>query len=663
MRRLLNYNAKRGLKSLCVANRGEIVTRVASTAREMGIKTTTLYTEPDSDLLSSKIGSMNLSLGKESSGYIDIEKVIKTAKDAGCDSIHPGYGFLSENAHFAQRVREEGLIFVGPPQNAIEAMGAKDKSKEIMENAGVPCVPGYHGSNQDVEFLAEKANEITYPVLIKAVLGGGGKGMRIVHDPKDFINQLQNAKSEAKSAFGDDNVLIEKYIQTPRHIEVQVFADRHGNVLALGERDCSVQRRHQKVLEESPAPGLDRETRLQLWEKARAAGRAVGYEGAGTVEFIFDNDTGEFYFMEMNTRLQVEHPVTEAVTNVDLVEWQLLVAAGYPLPIRQEDITLDGHAFEARIYCEDPFQNFLPSSGQIVHLKEPIGTRLDFTFQQNDTVSSLYDPMIGKLIVKGKNRQEALGKMMTALKELEIVGPVTNIEFIKRICDNPDFSGENPEALETGFIPKHQELFEDIETPIEVYAQAAMAQFLADSADTNAFGHQSGWNSSGVTKTIEFKDTIITITAQNDGYLINVNNQPLKVIKASLEDKLFIKFQHCQLQNSVVIQPEETHVFHDGVHYTLSKPQPKWLTKALGDVEAKNSVNAPMPCTISKVSVQVGDKVSKDQELVVILSMKMETTIRSPVDGVVKRIAHDVGELVKQGTPLVEFEETEYCRG
>lgn len=669
------YSTIRPLRSLCVANRGEIVERVESSASKLGIKTTTLYTEPDRDLPSATSGPINLSLGKSPSGYIDIEKVISVAKAAGCDSIHPGYGFLSENAQFAKRVREEGMTFVGPPQDAIESMGAKDKSKEIMEAAGVPTVPGYHGSNQDIEFLAQEAARIEYPVLIKAVLGGGGKGMRIAYNESEFRDQLLSAKSEAKAAFGDDNVLIEKYITTPRHIEVQVFADKFGNTAALGERDCSVQRRHQKVLEESPAPGLEPSIREDLWDKARAAAKAVGYEGAGTVEFIFDNDTNEFFFMEMNTRLQVEHPVSEMVTNTDLVEWQLLVAAGFPLPKSQEEIEIDGHAIEARIYCEDPFKQFLPSSGEIVHLQEPVtgSPRLDFTFKEKNNVSSLYDPMVGKLIIKGRTRDEALRKMYTALKELEIVGPVTNIEFIKNIVNHENFSGENPPGLETGFIPKNEgELFATRkEVPREVLIQAAVANLLKSQPSNqvnNAFSDPTS-NWSTVWRTVTLKD------GSNDDLApvqVNLGQVGPKSFQASVEGspeitnvsaeyindkKLHVSFEHGQFVNSVVVQLDSVHVFHDGVHYDLNKPEPEWLTKALGYKEVENSVIAPMPCTIAKVAVQPGDTVKKDQELVTILSMKMETIVRSPGDGIVKRVAYGEGELVKQGAVLVEFED------
>lgn len=673
------------LRSLYIANRGEIVHRINSTASRMGIDTTTVYTTPDSLLPSASSAFNNLSLGDATSGYIDIDRVVSTAKNAGCDSIHPGYGFLSENATFAKKVREAGLIFVGPPQHAIESMGAKSTSKEIMINAGVPVVPGYHGSNQDAAFLAEQAEKIGFPVLIKAILGGGGKGMRIVNSAADFPSALESAKSEARSSFGDENVLVEKYIKTPRHIEVQVFADKHGNVVALGERDCSVQRRHQKVLEESPAPGLDEGIRQQLWEKARLAAKAVGYEGAGTVEFIFDNDSGDFYFMEMNTRLQVEHPVTETVTNTDLVEWQLLVAAGFPLPKTQEQIEIKGHAIEARIYCEDAFKDFLPSSGKIVHLQAPTTgePRLDFTFKQGNTVSSLYDPMIGKLIVRGENRTEALRNMRRSLQELEIVGPVTNVEFVKRVVEHEAFGGESPVGLETGFIPKNKATLMSAERiPDQVYAQAALAQIVGKANPTDAFSRFSGfansWSYSQV-RHFEFgsqeegKDAkpvvVKTLQSGPHSYQVIVNDgTPLTVHEAYFEEvpnttnrKLHIRFDDSQFVNTVVPTTaidNAVHVFHRGTHYTIPYPQPTWLKTALGVKETKNSVVAPMPCKVVRVHAnsEPGKEVQKDDELLVIESMKMETVIRAPQSGKIKRVAHKAGDIVKQGTLLVEFE-------
>lgn len=667
------------IRNVCVANRGEIVHRVARTAQKLGIKATSVYTGPDKDLPSSTSAPVNLNLGPNTSGYIDIKRVVNVAKSSGCDAIHPGYGFLSENAQFADAVKKAGLIFIGPPVSAIEAMGAKDRSKEIMEEAKVPVVPGYHGSNQDAEFLSKKADEIGYPVLIKAVLGGGGKGMRIAENPGEFQSQLKASQNEAQAAFGDSRVLLEKYITCPRHVEVQVFADKYGNAIALGERDCSVQRRHQKVLEESPAPGLAEDTRRKIWEAACNAAKAVKYEGAGTVEFIFDNDTGLFYFMEMNTRLQVEHPVTEMVTGLDLVEWQLRIASGERLPIiDQESVKMTGHAFEARIYCEDAFQNFLPSSGKIVHMKLPTSgnPRTDFTFKEGSEISALYDPMVGKLIVHGANRSEALAKMELALEELEIAGPTTNIEFLKRIVAHKDFGSEDPQHLETGFIPKHQELFEQKDIPDKIYAQAAVG-VMAHSSQAllasnpfnqfsgNAFQTRSIELSAGTTPGSEGKP--VKVDVQQTGlntYSVMVNgNGPYLVSGAFLDPytkELRIEFENdVQYVNSFVIDGESIHLFNNGKHYAMTQPTAAWLVKALGKVEAKNSVVAPMPCTVAKNHVQAGDKVTKDQPLVVILSMKMETTIRSPRDGIIKSVTHYEGDIVKQGTALIEFEDEE----
>lgn len=387
--------AAKPLRSILIANRGEIALRVHRTASQHGIRVSTVYTHPDRNAPHALVTPFSYTLADGAPGrYLDIETIIQTAKEAGAEGIHPGYGFLSENSTFARRCEEEGIVFIGPPASAIEDMGDKSRSKEIMSAAGVPVIPGYHGAEQSDSVLLEEARRVGYPVLIKAVKGGGGKGMRIVRKEEDFIEQLNSARTEAKNSFGNSDVLIERYITTPRHIEVQVFADAHGNCVALGERDCSVQRRHQKILEESPAPNLDPVIRKDIWKKACDAALAVGYRGAGTVEFIFDNDTGEFFFMEMNTRLQVEHPVTEMVTGTDLVHWQLLVASGLPLPMTQEEIERAmegrGHAIEARIYAENPDMGFMPDSGDLVHLRTPKQTetvRIDAGFRQGDVIS------------------------------------------------------------------------------------------------------------------------------------------------------------------------------------------------------------------------------------------------------------------------------------
>ncbi|KAF2003965.1 hypothetical protein P154DRAFT_412791, partial [Amniculicola lignicola CBS 123094] len=476
------------LTAVLIANRGEIALRVNRTASAYGIRTTTLYTDPDAHSQHALSSAHAVNLG-DPSAYLDGDRIIAIAKEQGCQGIHPGYGFLSENPVFARKCTDAGLTFIGPPWQAIEAMGSKSKSKDIMIAAGVPCIPGYHGSNQDPAYLKEEAAKIGYPVLLKAVKGGGGKGMRIVNKPDEFLDQLASAKSEAMNSFGDDVMLVEKYITTPRHIEVQVFADKHGNCVALGERDCSIQRRHQKILEESPAPHLEEHIRQDIWEKARAAALAVKYEGAGTVEFIFDNDSGEFFFMEMNTRLQVEHPVTEMVTGEDLVRWQLIVAEGGRLPLTQAEIeqriSERGAAIEARIYAENPDMNFIPDSGLLLHLRTPKPTstvRIDAGFVAGDEVSSHYDPMIAKLIVQGPTREEAIQKLRAALEEYEVAGPITNIEFLKKMCVSPDFIAGN---VETGYIQKHHdELFTHEPPTPEIYAQAALGLALKEMAST-----------------------------------------------------------------------------------------------------------------------------------------------------------------------------------
>lgn len=462
MRLNLNFLSKRynGTKAyplfdkILIANRGEIACRVMRTAKKLGIQTVSVYSEADKDSLAVMMADEAYCIGPASSSksYLNVDKILEVAHLTKAQAIHPGYGFLSENSSFADRVAKEGLEFIGPPSSAIVAMGSKSASKDIMIAAGVPVVPGYHGSNQDSTFLHKQASNMGYPVLIKAVKGGGGKGMRIVHTSEEFQEMLQSSRREATKHFSDDVVLIEKYITRPRHVEVQVFADKSGNAVYLFERDCSVQRRHQKILEEAPGPLISEELRKSLGEKAVAAAKAVGYVGAGTVEFILDKDTEQFYFMEMNTRLQVEHPITEMVTGTDLVDWQLRVAAGNRLPLLQHELKLKGHSFEARIYAENPSNDFLPDSGKLVHLRMPAeskSVRIETGVREGDLVSIHYDPMISKLVVWGETRTEALRVLRKALGEFEVVGPQTNIEFLKALASHPSFIEGD---VDTGFI-------------------------------------------------------------------------------------------------------------------------------------------------------------------------------------------------------------------
>ncbi|KAK1816829.1 hypothetical protein LTR12_008771 [Friedmanniomyces endolithicus] len=689
------------LHSILIANRGEIALRVARTASAQGIRTTTLYTDPDSRSQHALSSPFALNLGSTDQ-YLNGARIISLAQEHNCEAIHPGYGFLSENAGFAKSCEEAGVKFIGPPWKAIEAMGDKARSKEIMSKAGVPCIPGYHGGNQDPAYLAQQAEEIGYPVLLKAVKGGGGKGMRIVHHPSDFTQQLASAKSEARSSFADDVMLVEKYILTPRHIEVQVFADAHGNCLALGERDCSIQRRHQKILEESPAPNLAEAIRQDLWEKARQAALAVGYQGAGTVEFIFDNETGEFFFMEMNTRLQVEHPVTEMVTGLDLVAWQFLVAEGRPLPLTQSEviarIAARGHAIEARIYAEDPTRDFAPSTGTLLHLRTPPVSetvRIDAGFVQGDEVSAFYDPMIAKLIVSAPTRAQALGKMGAALEGYEVVGPVTNIEFLKRVCASPAFGrGE----VETGYIAKfREELFGRREVEEGVWVQGAIGLWEAELSSPTGGGSggmvsRFGFGGEGtIPQAREFRlaevisDPLEPTPTPRIVRLLKTGPQTYDVSVGEQQSErsytvttsynptthsLRTFFPQTRLDSTLILThpttpsstpTTELHLFTHGSHTTLTLLPPPWVSKTLSTTQdSSNTVLAPMPCKILRVEVEVGDVVTKGQVLVVVESMKMEMSVRSPREGGrVKKVVRGVGEVCGVGGVLVEFEEVD----
>ena len=485
----------RTFAKLLIANRGEIACRVIRTARRMGIATLAVYSEADRDAPHVRLADEARLIGPPAAreSYLSIERIIAAAKASGAEAIHPGYGFLSENEDFAEACVQAGIAFVGPTAEAIRAMGDKSAAKSLMEKADVPLVPGYHGENQDAAFLAAQAARIGYPVLIKAAAGGGGKGMRIVRNAEEFAAALASCKREAQSAFGDERVLVERYLDRPRHIEVQVFGDTHGNIVYLFERDCSVQRRHQKVLEEAPAPGMSDARRREMGNAAVSAARAIAYTGAGTVEFIAEQD-GRFYFMEMNTRLQVEHPVTEMITGLDLVEWQLRVAAGEPLPLRQRDLAIRGHALEARIYAEDPARNFLPSTGRLAHLAFPPASeavRIDAGVEEGGLVTPHYDPMLAKLITWGENRGAALDRMATALAATRIAGVATNVAFLGRVVASRAFRAAE---LDTGLIERNRaELFPSpVSAPDEVLAAAVLAELLAEAESARSRASASG---------------------------------------------------------------------------------------------------------------------------------------------------------------------------
>ncbi|KAK4102877.1 hypothetical protein N658DRAFT_494942 [Parathielavia hyrcaniae] len=648
------------IKSLLIANRGEIALRIARTAAAMGIRTTTLYTDVDAASQHAKCAPHSIALGAAAAGgYLDGARIVQLARQHGIQALHPGYGFLSENAAFARACEDAGIVFVGPPAQAMADMGDKARSKEIMTAAGVPCVPGYHGPEQAPEQLRARArDEVGYPVLLKSVKGGGGKGMRIVRTDDEFEAQLRSARAEARASFGDGGevMLVERYVVRPRHVEVQVFADRYGNCVALGERDCSVQRRHQKILEESPAPLLDDATRHDLWDKARTAALAVGYVGAGTVEFILDKDTGEFYFMEMNTRLQVEHPVSEMVTGTDLVEWQFRVAAGERLPLTQDEIEARilerGAAIEARIYAENPEKGFFPDSGKLVHLATPktsANVRIDAGFVEGDTVSEAYDGMISKLIVRGRDRETAILKLELALREYEVVGLSTNIEFLKRLCRSQAFIDGD---VETGFIEQwRDELFQPRPVSDEVFAQAALGLLssqIQSSVTAGPHGATLGFGEVGLHNQRRFafrvrKDAaaddsepeIVQVEVAQQGnalYSVSIsrnNTQTPMVfenvvcqpsIATSFKTKLTSFFPMARVESTLAQDPaarEKLTVFQLGEKTELMLVPPGWYDKALGLKEVVGSVVAPMPCKILRNEVAEGQEVDKGTPLVV----------------------------------------------
>ncbi|HCY63190.1 MAG TPA: 3-methylcrotonyl-CoA carboxylase [Oxalobacteraceae bacterium] len=662
---------------ILIANRGEIACRVAATARHMGIQTVAVYSEADALAKHVAVCDEAVLLGpapaKES--YLRADKIIEAALATGAQAIHPGYGFLSENEEFAEACAKAGLVFIGPPASAIHAMGSKSEAKALMEKASVPLVPGYHGENQDAELLQNQADAIGYPVLLKASAGGGGKGMRVVEHSAQFKAALESCKREAINSFGDDRVLVEKYLTRPRHIEIQVFADTHGNCIYLFERDCSVQRRHQKVLEEAPAPGMTPERRAAMGEAAVAAAKAVGYVGAGTVEFIANQD-GSFYFMEMNTRLQVEHPVTEMITGQDLVEWQLRVAAGEPLPLSQAQLQLSGHALEARIYAESPENNFLPSIGTLQHLRTPAavsfelggtaampaGVRIDSGVRPGDAISPFYDPMIAKLIVWGRDRAEALARMSDALAHYQVVGLNTNVAFLKRLVESAPFAGAD---LDTGLIERHRDaLFPPpAAAGVVELALATVALLSSEASDAAAssdpWALQTGWRMNlALQRSFDFGDLDNTVSIaasyRPNGWLLNHagGDFPVELITREKNDYT-IRIAGKLVTGTVVIEGESVHVFTPGRHITLSYADP--LAHAGQGEEEGGRLTAPMPGKIVAILVKKDDQVEKGAPLLIMEAMKMEHTISAPREGTVEELLYAVGDQVQEGAQLLAF--------
>jgi 3-methylcrotonyl-CoA carboxylase alpha subunit len=663
-------------KTILIANRGEIACRVIKTARRLGVRTIAVYSEADAGALHVALADEAYLIGPApaAESYLCIGAILDAARASEAEAVHPGYGFLSESAKFAAAVAAAELTFVGPPVEAIRAMGSKSEAKTLMEKAGVPLVPGYHGAAQQPKRLARAASEIGFPVLIKASAGGGGKGMRVVESEAEFAAALDSAKREAMSAFGDDRVLLEKYLTRPRHVEVQVFCDTEGRAVQLFERDCSLQRRHQKVVEEAPAPGITAVRRAEMGEVALAAAKAIGYVGAGTVEFIAEGDA--FYFMEMNTRIQVEHPVTEMITGLDLVEWQLRVAAGEPLPMEQNSLALSGHAFEARIYAEDPERDFLPATGRLLHLRLPAAdahVRVDSGVIEGDIITPHYDPMIAKLVVWDHSRDDALRRLNNALADTEIAGVTTNLAFLSAVARHPDFAAGN---VDTGFIARHRDAFLASTTPVsdEVLAIACLAEILhrgeeakdlaAHSSDPfSPWNQNSGWRlNTGTHSEMAFLDGDREVSAilryRPSGYQLELPGGTLQATcEAGADGEVLVVLDGMRQSARVVRHGKElTVITRDGSHH-LKLRDPLDLGGA--DVDFDRRVVAPMPGRVVKLLVGAGDKVKRGAPLILLEAMKMEHTLAAPSDGTVKDVFYAVGDLVEDGAELFDFEAKE----
>jgi 3-methylcrotonyl-CoA carboxylase alpha subunit len=652
-----------------IANRGEIACRVIRTARRLGIATVAVYSEADRDALHVALADEAWPIGPPEArrSYLNIGAILEAARASGAEAVHPGYGFLSEVAEFAEACAAEEIVFIGPPPSAIRSMGSKAEAKALMERHEVPLVPGYHGEDQDPLRLFEEAERIGFPVLIKASAGGGGRGMRVVGGAAEFAAALEGAKREAAAAFGDDRMLLEKYLLQPRHIEVQVFADRHGNTLHLFERDCSIQRRHQKIVEEAPAPGLNAARRRALGRIAVAAAKAVGYVGAGTVEFVAA--AGAFYFIEMNTRLQVEHPVTEAVTGLDLVEWQFRVAAGEALPVCQDDILLRGHAFEVRLYAEDPQREFLPQTGTLhrLRLPQPELARVDSGVRQGDAVSPFYDPMIAKIIVWGEDRGAALARLRRALAETAVLGVATNRDFLARLAAHPEFAAA---ALDTGFIERHHAslLPSQAGAPAAALAAAALSRLLAREAAAklaaaaagepfSPWARVDGWRLNGrANQNIRFRDGMeernVRVTAHAGAWMLQIGAaEILAKGERDAESGLRIALDGVRRPITVLDHERETVVVLGVESWRFTELDP--LAAAAGDDPTAGRLTAPMPGRVTQLMVGPGSVVHRGQPLMIIEAMKMEHTMAAPADGIVEAVRCAVGEQVEEGAELI----------
>ncbi|EEH15266.1 acetyl-CoA carboxylase alpha chain / propionyl-CoA carboxylase alpha chain [Brucella ceti str. Cudo] len=651
-------------QKILIANRGEIACRVIRTARKLGIATVAIYSDADARALHVEMADEAVRVGPAASAqsYLNVDAIIKAAKETGAEAIHPGYGFLSENPAFVDAVEEAGLIFIGPSAKAIRAMGLKDAAKALMEKAGVPVVPGYHGDNQDGAFLKSEADRITYPVLIKARAGGGGKGMRRVDSAADFAAALESARREAEASFGDGAVLVEKYMAKPRHIEVQVFGDNHGNAVHLFERDCSLQRRHQKVIEEAPAPGMTEEMRAAMGEAAVKAALTIGYSGAGTVEFIADVSEGlrpdRFFFMEMNTRLQVEHPVTEAITGLDLVEWQLRVASGEALPKRQDELSINGWAFEARLYAEDPARDFLPATGKLALFVPPENARVDSGVRTGDTITPFYDPMIAKIITHGATRDEALNRLDAALNKTRIAGLVTNRQFLSALCNLEAFRTGD---VDTGLIGRETAALFHRCTALRTsplrWPHLAHSIFWMRQKKSDPWSGLRGfrlWGEASRSVLIEHhgERRTVSFTARGDRHFgfafgtMDIRAHKNGLVRFAIDGRVS-EASVSRIGHDVTVQIEG----HDTIfHHVLA-------TGAEEDASSESRILSPMPGLVRLVSVVEGASVAKGDPLVTMEAMKMELSLTAPRDGKVASVTVAAGDQVNEGALLVELEE------
>jgi 3-methylcrotonyl-CoA carboxylase alpha subunit len=655
---------------ILIANRGEIACRVIKTARRMGVATVAVYSDADRDALHVRLADEAIHIGAAPAreSYLLGERILEAALATHADAIHPGYGFLSENAGFARDCAEQGVVFIGPPTGAIEAMGSKSAAKRIMAEAGVPLVPGYHGDDQDPELLRASAEDMGYPVLLKATAGGGGKGMRQVWSAQEFDEALAAAKRESLASFGDDNMLVEKYLTKPRHVEFQVFCDNAGNGIYLAERDCSVQRRHQKIIEEAPAPGMSEALRQEMGDAAVKSAQAIDYRGAGTVEFLLDED-GSFYFMEMNTRLQVEHPVTEMITGQDLVEWQLLVASGSPLPLAQDEVRIHGHAFEARVYAEDPDNDFLPVTGTLDFLQPPEESshvRVDTGVRQGDEISVYYDPMIAKLIVWDESRERALQRLGSALAEYRISGTVTNLDFLYNLATCRPFVEAE---LDTGFIERHSELIfhdrhQDLERELPLAALALLLHQQQQIVPGSCADPYSPWQDGNAWRLNEPHVHRLTLHCHQQDHEVEVEQRGQQyIVRAAgretvLQGELVGDTLHLDTEGHR--QRGTLARTHDG--FTLYMPEGAChfhqVQPDTGEDDASGAgagLAAPMNGTIVALLAEVGATVEADTPLLVMEAMKMEHTIRAPSAGIVKAFYYQPGDLVDGGAELLDF--------